>query len=516
MKKKFKRLVCLLLAAVIFTVCIPAFAEEENDVVLIGKYVINSSGYWNLNKNGEVYGSSSISYNIAYDAETNTLTLNNADILSWHNSDYSVNVGIGALQDLNIVLIGENTVTVRSTGNDSVCGIINTAGNTNITGSGKLTIELAADNHPEVYGICTSGKNLEIKDTTVNITDTTNRDMNGVCGIYGSYTNIINSEIEMNFSDNKNVIGIWDVPENSYVKLENSDLKITLQNCKGVYGINIYEVNFDNSSIDIQIDSGDIEFERGYPYVGIFTYNFISEKSYVECEIISDDTPKYSSGILYNNFIINGKTDYQLLNYSKYVYITPEDVICWANYINSGISFYNIMESAYGGYFKIENGNISRVSEYESWNVHYDHKTNTLTLNNAHFTSFIRMNGFTNIVLKGENSIILNQNLPALIAVTAPKISGNGTLTISTVAESFITSNTDLTFSENSTVTASVNSNGSNSESYDAEKTDTYKWVKIEVSDTVEELEEPSFFERIVEFFKNIFSKIASFFKFLF
>ena len=81
----------------------------------------------------------------SYDAATNTLTLNGANLSKGHvyNEDYGVGAVIYANGDLNIVLVGKNTVTASDGSINYFDGIIdgiNIGGALTLSGSGSLTV----------------------------------------------------------------------------------------------------------------------------------------------------------------------------------------------------------------------------------------------------------------------------------------------------------------------------------------------------------------------------------------
>lgn len=100
---------------------------------------------------------------VAYDANTNTLTLNGAT-LSGYYEDYAYPVFIYAENDLNIVLIGDNKVEYGD--NDEYPRAIYVSGDLNISGNGSLTCG-SENNAFAGFGIECSG-NLKVENATLN------------------------------------------------------------------------------------------------------------------------------------------------------------------------------------------------------------------------------------------------------------------------------------------------------------------------------------------------------------
>lgn len=59
------------------------------DILWIGNTLITDSGYWTTDGNGNLMASDAGNYNIAFDADTNTLTLNNANIAGQYDFNYN-------------------------------------------------------------------------------------------------------------------------------------------------------------------------------------------------------------------------------------------------------------------------------------------------------------------------------------------------------------------------------------------------------------------------------------------
>lgn len=105
----------------------------------------------------------------SYDPETNTLTLENAEIYSYTMENGNINA-IRSLGDLNIVVLGNNVIDLSYTITaDANCTAINVDGNLNISGDGVLDI-FCGTAMGESAGISTSG-NLTVEES-VEITET--------------------------------------------------------------------------------------------------------------------------------------------------------------------------------------------------------------------------------------------------------------------------------------------------------------------------------------------------------
>lgn len=112
------------------------------DTLWIGNTRITDSGYWTTDGNGNLMASDAGNYNIAFNADTNTLTLNNANIagqydLNYNGSDAGIYAGSSS---------GAVSLTIQVTGNNVVSGSLgvyaySTGGEVSVTisGDGSLT-----------------------------------------------------------------------------------------------------------------------------------------------------------------------------------------------------------------------------------------------------------------------------------------------------------------------------------------------------------------------------------------
>lgn len=112
------------------------------DILWIGNTRITDSGYWTTDGNGNLMASDAGNYNIAFDADTNTLTLNNANIAGQYDFTYNnVGAGIWAYSRSGAV-----SLNIQVTGNNVVSGSIGIYALSNggevfvtISGGGSLT-----------------------------------------------------------------------------------------------------------------------------------------------------------------------------------------------------------------------------------------------------------------------------------------------------------------------------------------------------------------------------------------
>ena len=112
------------------------------DTLWIGNTRITDSGYWATDGNGNLTASDAGDYNVAFNADTNTLTLNNANIAAQFDQTYNnSNAGIYAYNSSNAV-----SLTIQVIGNNVVSGSIGIYAlsnggevSVNISGGGSLT-----------------------------------------------------------------------------------------------------------------------------------------------------------------------------------------------------------------------------------------------------------------------------------------------------------------------------------------------------------------------------------------
>lgn len=112
------------------------------DTLRIGNTLITGSGYWTTDGNGNLTASDAGNYNVAFDADTNTLSLNNATIVgSYDANNNPEGTGIYAGSRFGAV-----SLTIQVTGNNVVSGSIGIYALSNggevsvtISGGGSLT-----------------------------------------------------------------------------------------------------------------------------------------------------------------------------------------------------------------------------------------------------------------------------------------------------------------------------------------------------------------------------------------
>lgn len=114
----------------------------DYDTLWIGNTRITDTGYWTTDDSGNLTASDAGNYNVAFDADTNTLTLNNATIAAQFDQAYNnIKAGIYAYSRSGAV-----SLTIQVTGNNVVSGsygiyALSNAGEVSvrISGGGSLT-----------------------------------------------------------------------------------------------------------------------------------------------------------------------------------------------------------------------------------------------------------------------------------------------------------------------------------------------------------------------------------------
>ena len=114
----------------------------EGMVIYVGNVNVTSDGYWTTDGSGNLTASDASNYNVAFDADTNTLTLNNATIAGQYDPTYNnADAGIYAYSrsgsvSLTIQVIGYNEVS----GSQGIYALSN-GGEVSVTisGGGSLT-----------------------------------------------------------------------------------------------------------------------------------------------------------------------------------------------------------------------------------------------------------------------------------------------------------------------------------------------------------------------------------------
>lgn len=510
MKTMFKKILAIIVSALMATaVCLPAFAEEFDalpDFVYFGGVSTNESGYWLTDSNGKAVPSTAENYNVAYDSETATITLKDAKLVTADLEKYGTHgifrsCAIATSGDTKILLEGKNEIRVVSdsrTVKEETAAIQSLNGSLDITGSGELTISI--ENKADCCGIFSENGSVVVFGTSVSISGKGKASRKvTVIGIEAKEVLIEDSEFNVDFEDIYYAFGVLDEPENCNATVLDSEVEMNFKGCAVSYGFNIYSVLIDGGKVNVYQSGGT------NTTCGIFAYVFICQNSYVDA-VISDSTGS-GSAIAYNNALINNDRSNQIYTGSMTAKITPDSVSYSVIYINAGNSIFNPYENIYGGYFRTVNGSVTFGTK-NNWNIHYDQMTNTLTLKDAKLEMPLRIIGCANIVLEGENKIECAQ-APALQCDLNQNFSGSGSLTL--ICSDYFAINCRVTpvFGDGVTVTASAQADGSNPVEYSPLDATSYKWVHIQGNDEPDGGdEEPklTFWQKIVEFFKNIFN----------
>ena len=535
-KKLIKKAAALILTLIIAAMAIPAYAGEFDDipqVVFVDGVTITESGYWRYNLNEQLVEASKLNYDVAYDADTNTLTLNNTTVSSNDFSNYNeykfeASCAIASSKDLNINLIGENKLDVwGSSGYDHFgsYGIISFYGNIHVSGEGSLDIWMR--NCGKRYGAVARNGLVSIEDTQVTVYTTEDRGGTYYYGIWAPNVEIENSTLNIDLESLTEIYGIYDAANGSCAKIRNSDVNINIYNenyviedlpeggvyrdyyCKAAYGFNIYQVDIKDSTVDVNIAYS------SNPAYGIFTYSFLCDNSYVNCNIENCVKKTNISAIAYNNANINNDSMQQISTGSRKAAITPQDTYYSSAYINFATSVFNPLENKFGEYYKCVNGGLARGSSSD-WNVYYDVELNRLYMNNAVLNQPMRAMGSADIVLTGDNVINCNATFAHYYDLNQ-KYYGDGTLTLISEPACAIMCAEGAEFDDSVAVIASTSADGSNSVQFKSEDAAYYKWIKIqptEMPDEPEKPEEPaeeSFFQKIIDAIKDFFSKIINF-----
>lgn len=535
-KRLITKAVAVILTLLTAAAAIPAYAGEFDDipeVVFVDGVIITESGYWRYNLNEQLVEGSKLNYDVAYDADTNTLTLKDVYVKTKNFSEYNgekfeKSCAIASTQDLYINLIGENEIEVRgSSGYDyyGSYGIINFYGDTYISGEGSLDIWLR--NQRKRYGMYSQNGLISIKDTQVKIYTKDVYEGSYYYGIDSKAIEIENSNLDIDIADATEIYGIYNYYNESYAKIRNSDININIYNenyviddlpdggnytdyyCKAAYGFNIYQVDIKDSTVDVNIAYSN------NPAYGIFTYSFLCDNSYVNCNIENCVKKTNISAIAYNNANINNDSMQQISTGSRKAVITPQDTYYSSAYINFGTSVFNPIENKFSGYYKCVNGDLAGGSGAD-WNVFYDVELNRLYMNNAVLNQPMRAMGSADIVLTGDNVLNCNATFAHYYDLNQ-KYYGDGTLTLVSEPACAIMCAEGVEFDDSVIVTASTSIDGSNPVEFKSEDAAYYKWVKIQPTEMPPEAEAPeepteeSFFQKIINAIKDFFSRIINF-----
>lgn len=517
---KFKIISLILTAACLISMLsIPSYAaddEIEQQIIIAAGQEITDSGYWKIGAFGTVSKANEGNYNIAYDALSNTLTLKDAEFENkklgvYSGINYDMATGIVSTQDLNIKLIGENVINVENERNFEASGIFNIYGSTYFSGEGSLTVNIDTDNAISIALVAGNGE-IHITETTVNI-NAEDCSSQGTCGIISTKIAVNKADVNISFKNSDNSYGIFSNPTGNLLEVIDSDLNITFEGCTNATAVEIFSVTFKDSNINIklnnQVDSLSAKNQ------GVFTYTLLIQNSYVEIDIVSFSDAQYNSALAYAICMIDSFVDRNNMEINQYhtgMKITPEGFSFKANNISLGLCPI-FAQGAYDDSAMIYSDANSSASSTngDNWNIRYDLETNTLYLKNLDATAGLVINGYITVSLIGENKIY-SQAGSAFEFNGTPVITGSGTLTLVSDARGTIEQPAGIVLGENTTAIASLSSDGSNPEAYDNSKAEQYKWVQITAANEPEEEKELNFWEKIVQFFRNLFQSIFSIF----
>lgn len=535
-KRFITRVVAAVLVLIMAAAAIPAYAGEFDDipqVVFVSGVTITESGYWRYNFDKQLVKSSKWNYNVAYDAGTNTLTLKNATVyttnfINYNEYRFETSCDIASTKDLNINLIGENTLKVYGVSsysyNNGSYGILNFYGDTYVSGEGTLDIWFMG-NHKNC-GIAAKNGLVSIKDTQINFYAAENCSETYCYGIEAYGVEVENSTLDIDIASVSEIYGIYNKANGSYAKIKNSDVNINCLNtnyeifnagdyesvdyyCDAAYGFNIYQVDIEDSTVDVNIAYS------SNPVYGIFTYSFLCNNSFVNCSLEGCNGRKNVSAIAYNNANINNDSLQQISTGSIKAEITPQDTYYSSAYINFGTSVFNPLENKFRGYYKCVNGGLAKGT-FDDWNVTYNQSLNRLYMKDAVLNQPMRAMGSADIVLSGDNVLNCSATFAHYYDINQ-KFYGSGTLTLISEPACAIMCAEGVEFDDSVIVTASTSADGSNPVEFKSEDAAYYKWIKIQPTEmppepeTSEEPAEESFFQRIINSIKDFFNKIISF-----
>lgn len=140
MKKTIGRTIIALFTAIILTLSfMPTRVWALNyDTLWIGNTRITNTGYWTTDDSGNLTASDAGNYNVAFDADTNTLTLNNATIAAQYDQAYNNSkAGIYAYSRSGAV-----TLNIQVTGNNVVSGAIAIYA---LSNGGEVSVRISGD-----------------------------------------------------------------------------------------------------------------------------------------------------------------------------------------------------------------------------------------------------------------------------------------------------------------------------------------------------------------------------------
>lgn len=519
MKKKLLRTLSIIVAfmLVFCSLSLSASADNSGYSVVVCGQTFDESGYWRINRDKKFVEGSEKYYNIAYDAETNTLTLKDAELYTVYDlidGYLPVASAVYSSSSLNVNFIGENTVSMRDTFSEGTHAIYTYKLDSDITvsGDGSLTIE---DNGRAGFSAFYArfGK-INIKDAQLDVTfiGTESEYISSI--ICGKKAEIKNSDLKMSFAYGYISYGINMDPDRGVVDIVDSDVEIKGNACAAMCGIFANNTNVKNSTLNVNINDwvDDEDYYWDGSNYGISTMHLNVENSNVVSEVINRWSVEKNGACNLGMLTVNGKPVAMPYGFmaARSFYINGDDVRYSAIYLNSGLNIYNPILPDNGEYFTAVDGVVNGCTAEENWNVHYDKYTNTLTLRNANLKYSLRNMGYANIVIEGENSIVVDYGY-AMEGDCPHNFTGNGTLTLVSPDACYKFLNGNFKFGDNADVTASTNADGADATAFDADKSESYKWMKITVTPEEEE-KELNFFEKIIQFFKNLFNSFLSLF----
>lgn len=495
----------------------PSYAandEIEEQIIVAAGQGITDSGYWKIGAFGSVSKANEGNYNIAYDAESNTLTLKDAEFENkkigvYAGANFDMATGIVSTQDLNIRLIGENIINVETEKYQEATGIFNVYGSTYFSGEGSLTVNIDTDNAISTALVAGYGE-IHIDETTVNI-NAEDCSPQGTCGIISNKIVINKSDVNISFKNSDNSYGIFSNPTGNLLEVIDSDLNISFDGCTNATAVEIFSVTFKDSNVNIKLNN-QVSLSTAKNQ-GVFTYTLLIQNSFVEIDIVSYSKHEYNSVLAYaicmiDNFV--DRSNMQINQYNTGMKITPEGFSFKASDIS--IDLCPVASIDYSkDYSYIYSNGSSKTTNGDDWNIRYDRTTNTLYLKNLNDVGRLDINGYVTISLIGENKLYSSMGT-TLDCKIAPVITGSGTLTLISDSRGTIEQPAGFILGENTTAVASLSSDGSNPETYDNSKAEQYKWVQITAANDSEEEKELTFWEKIVQFFRNIFQSIFSIF----
>lgn len=494
-----------------------ASADNSGKSVVVCGQTFDESGYWRINRDKEFVEGSEKYYNIAYDAETNTLTLKDAELYTVYNlidGYLPIASAVYSSSSLNVNFIGDNTVVMRDTFSEGTHAIYTYKLDSDITvsGDGNLTIK---DNGRAGFSAFYArfGK-INIKDAKLDVIFNGTESEYTSSIICGKTAEIKNSDLGISFAGAYISYGMSINPDSGIVDIIDSDVEIKGTACAAMCGIFAYNTNVKSSTINININDwvDDEDYYWDGTNYGISTMHLNVENSNVTSEVINRWSVEKNGACNLGMLTVNGKSVGMPYGFmaARSFYINGDDVSYSSIYLNSGLNIYNPILPDSSEYFTAVDGVVNVCTAEENWNIHYDKYTNTLTLRNAKLKYSLRNMGYANIVLEGENSIVVDYGY-AMEGDCPHNFTGNGTLTLVSPDACYKFLNGNFKFGDNADVTASTSADGADATAFNAESSEGYKWMKITVTSEEEE-KELNFFEKIIQFFKNLFNSFLSLF----